>query len=68
MPFPAKYWGYCGKPDCREKFEVGDLIEWSDEIHGYQHADCPEPVEEPAPEVCQKCWQAKAKNGACGCA
>ena len=64
--FPARYDGRC--PECYEVIHEGDLLR-PDADDRVVHADCDEhasPYRKP-PEICPRCFIAKAANGSCGC-
>lgn len=64
--FTARYPGRCG--GCDDGIEVGEVLTY-DEDNVVIHADCapnPERISKP-PEVCPRCFLAKAENGSCGC-
>lgn len=63
MSWPAKFPGACAS--CDEPIVVGQRIDHTSDSDGrYEHEVCPaqRPVEQ-----CDRCWQAKAANGSCGC-
>jgi len=60
--FPAKYDGHCS--ECTVPISVGDLIGWDG--HYTVCEDCATKPE-PKPDICPKCFMARASNGTCGC-
>lgn len=67
MAFTARYEGRCAAPDCRDRIERGDAVEYVDEQ--LVHEGCvPAPMVERAPRpVCGECFTEVALNGACSC-
>lgn len=67
MSFQARYPGWCRR--CSEEILPGDWIEYEDDKP--VHVSCDDLIRDPDIEVpvdiCPKCFQAKATNGACGC-
>lgn len=64
--FAARYPGRCGA--CPDGIEIGDALTY-DEDDVVIHVECRpnhERIGKP-PEVCPRCFLAKAENGACGC-